>query len=339
MNQRHTLLALGLAALVSVALAIFAVNRQAESAAPAQTGEFLPGFAGEVDKVASIHILSKDGDFTLVYSPDEGWVLPGRGDYPADFDEVRHTLIGLAALETIAPKTANPAWFSYIGVEMPPKGSGVLIEVADKAGRKLASLILGNMENLGDPNGTAGLFVRRPGENQSWLVRAVFVPHGDAASWMALHVLDIAPARLKSVTVTPPAGKPYTLSRANMSDLHYALSPRLPKADPQAIDAIPAAIGSLTAEDAAAAKAVDFSKASHVAAESFDGLLVSVDLTQSGGATWARIHASAKPGAVPGIAAEADAINARAGAWVYKLPAGKARLFTAPESDLVGSTP
>ena len=57
-----------------------------------------------------------------------------RGNYPADFDEVRHTLIGLAALETIEPKTARADWLHYVGLDTPPKGQmACLIEVRTPA--------------------------------------------------------------------------------------------------------------------------------------------------------------------------------------------------------------
>ena len=72
------------------------------------------------------------------YLPDKGWVLPARGNYPADFDQVRHTLIGLAALETIEPKTARADWLPYIGLDTPPKGNGIEITVSDKQGKTLA---------------------------------------------------------------------------------------------------------------------------------------------------------------------------------------------------------
>lgn len=119
-------------------------------------------------------------------------MLPGHGNYPADFDEVRHTLIGMAALETIAPKTRRADWLHYLSLDAPPKGNGTQITVKDSHGAVLASLILGNMEDLGDPNGTSGVFVRKPNDSQAWLARTVFTPHGDAASWLSTAVLNWA---------------------------------------------------------------------------------------------------------------------------------------------------
>ena len=47
--------------------------------------------------------------------------------------------------------------------------------------------------------GATACFVRRPNENQAWLVRAVFTPRGDPGAWLNTHVLNMGPARLQEV--------------------------------------------------------------------------------------------------------------------------------------------
>jgi hypothetical protein len=335
MTPNRVLTVLAAAALLSVGLASFALYRQAqEGAAPTASGEFLPGFAAQVKNAARIHIASHDGTFDIIATQDGRWVLPGRGNYPADFDEVRHTLIGLAALETIEPKTAKPDWLHYIGLDSPPEGKGILIQVKDGNDHDLASLIMGNMETIGDPNGAAGLFVRRPGENQSWLARAVFVPHGAPSDWMALHLLDLDSARLKDITVTPAGSKPYTMARTHPSDANFALSPPIKNANLAILNAIPGIIAGFSGSDVRPAGQLDFAKASHVTAHSFDGLTFTLDAVMDGPDVWARLSAAAAPGAMPGIAKEAEGINARAAGWVYKMAPEKGRLLMAKEEML-----
>ncbi len=332
MKARRSLIGLGLAALFSLGLAGFALHERAQEGAPHfAPSPFLPGFAEQVKNAARIHIVSHEGVFDITNRGDKGWVLPQRGNYPADFDEVRHTLIGLAALETIAPKTARPDWFKDIGLETPPKGNGVLIEVKDGHGQTIASVIMGNMENTGDANGSAGLFVRRPGENQTWLARAVFVPHGDPAAWMALKVLEIEPARIKDIAIAPASGKPFTLSHQRPSDLHYTLSPPVKNPDNTLMDAIADAISGFAATDAKPASEVDFSKPTRVTVHGFDGLTINLELATIGSDSWARINAT---GAQPAASAQAQAINARAGAWAFKLAPDKAAALLTPQAKL-----
>ena len=133
----------------------------------------------------------------------------------------------------------------------------------DASGHTLASLIAGNMEAIGDPNGAAGLFVRRPGENQSWLARAVFVPHGAPSDWMLLHVLDLDAARLKDITIAPPGA--HALHPAPAPIRPTRISPcRRPcrNAGPPNIDAIPTALTSFQRQRRAARRRrLDFAKA------------------------------------------------------------------------------
>ncbi len=82
----------------------------------------------------------------MAFKPEKGWVVPQHADFPASFDLVRRTLVGMAALETIEPKTSNPAWLHYVGLDSPPKGDGILITVTNDKGDVLASLIAGRSE-------------------------------------------------------------------------------------------------------------------------------------------------------------------------------------------------
>ena len=325
MTQGRSLVVLAAGAVVSAGLAALTLHLRGHESAPGFTpGPFLPGFAAQVKNAARIHVVSHEASFDVTYNPQGVWVLPGHGNVPADFDEVRHTLIGLAALETIAPKTARADWLHYVGLETPPKGNGVEITVSDATGHQLASLIAGMAQEA--PGGSA-LFVRHPNDNQSWLSHAVFVPHGDLASWMSLKLLTLDPARLKDVTVTPMGAAPFTVSRLHPSDNRFALTPAVKNADPAAVDEVAAGLANLTAVDVRDAATLDFAKAGHVVAHSFDGLTLTLDLVSQGADIWARLNASAAMDAVLGVQKDVTEINAKAGGRAYKLGAEIAKAF------------
>ena len=102
--RRRKLMVLGSLAAASVVLAALALTMRAqESRARFTSGEFLPGFAAHVKEAVHIHIVTHDDAFDVTYDAAKGWLLPARGNYPADFEQVRHTLIGMAALQTVEP--------------------------------------------------------------------------------------------------------------------------------------------------------------------------------------------------------------------------------------------
>jgi len=100
--RRRNLAILAAGAIVAFLLALVAVWQQSSSADnAAASGEFLPGFARQVRNAAHLRIASKNGIFDIVFVPEKGWVVPERGNYPASFDLVQRTLVGLAGLQTI----------------------------------------------------------------------------------------------------------------------------------------------------------------------------------------------------------------------------------------------
>jgi Domain of unknown function (DUF4340) len=341
-DKRNILIGLGGAALVSVLLAGFVLEQRIAEGQPHYTpAEVLPGFSANVKNAALIEVTSHAGTFTVRGENGKGWVLPDKANYPADFDQVRHTLIGLAGLETIAPKTDRADWLHYLALDTPPKGTGTQITVKDARGTVLASLIMGNMEELGDPNGTSGVFVRKPGDNQAWLARTVFQPHGDIASWISTHVLDIGATRLEEVVVTPPKGPAFAVHRLKPSDPVYTLAapPKGATPNSQAINAIAYAVNSFSLTDVQPAAKLDFSKASHAVARTFDGLLVTFDFVEQGGGIWAKLAASTVPGTAPMIGNEANAINARTAGWAYKLPPEKGAALLSDLAKLTAPPP
>jgi hypothetical protein len=332
-RSRRNLIVLGSAALVSLALAAFALEQRAAEGRPQYAPQvFVPGFAAAANNAASIHIVTHDASFDVV-NGEKGWVLPDKGNYPADFDQVRHTLIGLATLETMAPKTARPDWLHYLKLDAPPKGSGTEITVKDKSGAVLGDVIVGNTEDLGDPNGAQGLFVRKSNENQAYLARTAYVPQSDISSWFFTRVLNLGGTRIQEVAVQPLKGQGFMVRRDSASQQIYTLAnaPAPGKgAQPnsQMVNSIPFSIANFSFSDVKPVNAADFAKPAHATARTFDGLLITFDLAQMGSDVWTRFSASTAPGAKPEIAQQADAINAKASGFEFKLPSEKGNALT-----------
>ena len=329
--RRRNLAILAVAAIVAIVLALLGIHHQSEMMGTKTEAETVfPKLPGEIRKVARIHIVSKaHGELNIVFDPEHGWILPQHSDYPASFETLRATVVGLAALQTIEPATARPDWYGKIAVDDPPKGGGTLIELLNDRGAPLASLIVGKTVDIGDSSGATGLFIRKPGDKQSWLARSVFEPKSDAADWMDKSILAIDQARIQDVDVTPVTGPAFTARRDKSTDTDFTLTP-IPAgrelAYPGAANAIATAITGFTFDDARPATDFDFSTAPRIVTHTFDGLVVTVKIVTDGPAFWATIYAEGAPGK-PDAAREARAIDAHADGWAYKLPEYKGKLF------------
>jgi hypothetical protein len=337
--RRRNLAILAAAVVLALLAAWFGLHRQAAQVAPKYSEtEFLPGFAAHYREAARIHVVSKkNGAFDVVFKPNKGWVVPAKSDYPASYQQLNNTLVGLAALETIEPKTSRADWLHYVGLDAPPKGDGIAITVSDDHGRTLAAVITGKTEDIGDSSGAVGLFVRRPNETQSWLARAEFEPRSDPFDWIDKTIADIDTTRIASTNVDRSDGPSFEVlrDRRGDADFHLAMMPAGRElANETAADGIATAVSGLTFTDVKPARDIDFTNAVHLVTRTFDGLGIVTDVVHTGTEYWAQFSAVSSTGNT-NIAKEARAINARVSDWAYKLPDYKGAAFTAPLESLL----
>ena len=337
-RRRNLAILVGLAVLALIAAWIGLRERAAQVAPKYAQTEFLPGFALHVREAARIHIVSKKhGAFDVVFKPNKGWVLPIKNDYPASFEQVNRTLVGLAALETIEPKTARTDWLHYIGLDAPPSGDGTAIIVSNDRGRVLADIITGKSEDIGDSSGATGLFVRRPNTTQSWLARAEFEPRSDPFDWIDKTIVDVDRSRIQTTVVDEANGQSFEVHRDNRTDPSFKLTvmpPGRELANDGAADGIATAIADLTFEDVKPAKDIDFSDAVRTVTKTFDGMSVTTDVVKVGTEYWAQFGAMSMVGN-PAIGREARAITMRVSGWAYKLPDFKGAAFMATQESLL----
>jgi hypothetical protein len=332
-------------AIVMVVLAVLALIRQSQQAeSHYQPEPFLPGLASQVRDIAHVRVVSKSGTVDVQFKPEKGWVVTSHDDYPASFEHVRETVVGLAALETIEPKTARADWLHYLDLDAPPKGDGVAVTLQDGQGRTLASIITGKNVEIGDASGAVGMFVRNADSDQSWLVRSVYQPKADVKDWLDKQVLDVDLSRVQEVDVNPASGPSYEIRRdkPNVADLSLVDIPKGREiAYSGATDGVAGAITGFTFDDVQPAKNFDFSDAAHPArlvVHTFDGLTVTVNAIQKGNDYWATVSADGAPDK-PKAQKQARTIDARTSGWAYKLPPYKGRQFMTTLESLLKPLP
>jgi hypothetical protein len=341
--RRRNLGYLAGAAIVSIVLALFALYHQSSQlAAPSDRAQVFPGLAARIHQIAHIHVVSKKGAFDVNFRPNHGaiapWLIAQKSDYPASYQEVNKTLVGLAAMQVIEPKTDHPEWFHSIGLDDPAKGGdGVEIVLSDDHNHELARVIVGKSEDIGDPGGAVGLFVRKPGENQSWLVRAESEFDSDVNAWLDKTVLDLDQTRIQSTAVALPDGSSYEVQRDKPTDMHFKLA-SMPASREMASEAAadgPAyAVAGFTFDDVKPSREVDFTNSARVTTKTFDGLTVTADVSHKGTEYWAQLDAMAQPGK-PDIAKQARDINVHVNGWAFKLADYKGAQFTTPLESLL----
>ena len=273
---------------------------------------------------------------TTIERNGTAWTIVERGGYPVDLTKLRQALLGLADLTYFEPKTAQSASYPRLEVEDPGKDSkSILVTLADTKGALLGEAIIGKhrADQLG--GGEGGVYVRKPGNEQSWLARGTLDLAGNTADWLDKKLLDLPAAQMKLVVLAQPDGSKVTLTRDKPADkLHLADMPKDKKLKYDSIlDDTAGVLGGLQLEDVRPAKGFDYPTSGVAKAQfvTFAGLTVDIELADKDGKSWARFAVSGSGDA----AKEATALSAQLSPWIYALPSDKAKTLRDKLDDLV----
>jgi hypothetical protein len=336
--RRRNLAILALLAAASVILAVIALDVRQNEVAPHYTQEpFFPGLADRLNEIARIRITSRKGTFDVAFKPYKSWVLPSRNDYPASFDMRKDTIVGMKALVTLEPKTARADWLHYVDLDAPPKGNGVMISLLNDKGETIASMIVGASIDIGDPTGDVGIFVRKPGSTQAWLVKSPVEFKTDPSDWLEKNVMTIDGGSIQETDVDPVGSASYEARRENPNGRDFVVTD-MPAGreltDPAAADAVATAAASFTFQDVRPARDLDFGDAARVITKTSDGLTVTIETLKQGDEYWATVAADSAPGK-PDAAKQARDINGRVNGWAFELPPAEGQLLMTPLDSLL----
>jgi hypothetical protein len=319
-----------LAALAAVAGRYWAVPTHTEL-------QPFPELLDRLGEVAEITVQSRDGMMTMKQVGDV-WQMAEKHGYPIRGDRVRKLAIGLAEMRLEEPKTKKPERYARLGVEdldaEDAESKLVTLKTADGTG--LAQLVVGREKSRG---GRRGVYVRLPGEEQAWLSPADLEMGTSVEGWLQERIIHVAPQRISRLTTIQPDSETLVLYKDSPDDEHFKFKD-LPEdavlKGESAADGTAAMLIAVGLADVAPESEFDFSAQGVTRAKigTFDGLLISVDMVEKEGDTWARFAASQAPAAAaaaPGegglgdLESEIAEINARVGGWAYKMNEWNAR--------------
>ncbi|MCB9916636.1 MAG: DUF4340 domain-containing protein [Planctomycetes bacterium] len=220
-----SLIVLTLVTALLVLAGLFWYEHDAPPAATEVEGQLVfPTLMDRVNEVASLTVATPKGEFTVARD-GETWGLVERGGYPVQVDRIRAALLGLAELETLEKKTADPALYAKLGVQSvstedtsEDASRSLTAKAAD--GTVLAALIIGKGRSTGTG---ATYYARQPGQAQSWLVegdRPLLPDEGDA--WLDKKILEVARTDVRAARISHAEGETLALAKAD-ADADYTV--------------------------------------------------------------------------------------------------------------------
>ena len=302
-----------------------------ESVAVAPGTLVFPGLAGKLGAASRVEITGK-GQTLVIARKDEAWGLADRGNYPVQQDKLRELLTGLTELSITEPRTADPALLEQLGLGDPASATSTanLVKLLDDKGGVLAQLIVGHRRVRTQGNVPETIYVRRPGENQSWLAEGRLPVDADPQLWLDRDIANIDGKRVASVVVHRGDS---VLEFGRDGDKVALKAPAdHPKLDDYRLEDVFRSLETLTLTDVKPAAEEPGEKIGTATITLTDGIVVDVTVFavttgQAAPDIWTQY-------AVRGDTDEAKKLAARVTGWTYEVGAWKEKSFVPALDDL-----
>ncbi len=205
--RTKTLIVLAIVAVLATAGALL-FERLSTPDTSVADGELLyPGLKDALNEVARLELRKPGADAPVVLERSEsGWVVIPKAGYPADAGKIRQLLLRLSEARIAEVKTANPELYSRLGVAETGDGAGTLLLIGPPTE---VSLIVGARGAAGG----AGTYVRRQGEEQSYLVNVDLDVDRPETDWLERQLFDVQAGAISKVVIVHGDGEMLELIR------------------------------------------------------------------------------------------------------------------------------
>lgn len=328
--NRRTLLLLGGAAAVAVGGAILLTPDTTEPPPSSTTPLAFPGLAARLGNAATIEVKRHDGTLVVRRASPDVWVLPAKADHPVRPERVRELLVGLTELRLTEQRTANPEMLERLGLDDPAKegSTASLLRVLDAQGAAIAELVIGRRRVRVQGNVPESVYVRRPGESQSWLAEGRLPLDGDPNLWIDRDLANIARERVRSLAVAREGQPPLLLRRGPDADSPLAIAEpaEAGEMDEISLDEVARAFEFLTFLDVRKAADIPGERLGEGRFELTDNLRITATVHKEGETVWTLLSAEGD--------AEAERLNNRWRGWAYQVGQWKEKSFVPRLEDL-----
>ncbi|MDJ0389845.1 DUF4340 domain-containing protein [Roseomonas sp. E05] len=277
-----------------------------------------------------IEVKRHDQSLVLERRPGDVWVLPEVAGYPVRAGKVRELLVGLTELRLVEPRTADPEMLDRLGLQDPSKegSTASLLRVLDGAGQPIAELMVGRRRVRTHGDVPESVYVRRPGENQSWLAEGRLPLDADGQLWIDRDLANIPRDRVLKVAIGRTGEPPLELVRTDGPDGRLAVTvpAETPPLEQTSLDTIAGAFEYLTLTDVQRAADIPGEPLGKSRFTMTDKLTIEVGVNQDGEAVWVTLAATGDD--------EAQKLDARWKGWAYQLGSWKLKALLPRLEDL-----
>jgi hypothetical protein len=329
---------------VVLAVLLWAIRSNNSNDASSPTQLLLPDLQSVANAATEIRISgSSDESDVTIHRDGDAWLLGARDDYAADLGKIRQLMIALADAKIVEEKTSDEEKFDRLGVGDPDNG-GEGLEVSI-VGPEFSYVVI-----LGKTAQRKYRYARIKGETKSYLINQNPNIPVTVTDWLLPDLVNIDSKRIKSVKISHVGGDTLYFEKDKQEQADFLVRdiPKNRELSYSAVgNSIASALANLKLENVR--KRIDATPSITTEYQTWDGLVLTVDLEVDNDVTWAAFSAKALPveasepadadGAQESAASErtleADAINKRLSGWQYQLGDYKKGLMTREWKDIL----
>ncbi len=326
--SRKALSYLAICTVIAVVAAIWAVHQEWSRWDSNQYGtKLFPELASKLDDVARVRLRHGNTTITLDRTA-KGWAVHEADDYPAHANAIQELLYALSESRRLEPKTQEAKKYAKLELDDPtqPKSKAKRIDVFDKNGNTLASLILGKDNILLQTISDGGAYVRLPGQKQTWLASGNLVAGDDFKDWLDNPIMNVPRQRIARAVLIHPNGDRMVVVKSPKDPGKFILEGMA--SDEKLISQyypsdIVRVFEKFEIDQAQRADKVKFPPKATIkgAYHTIEGMTINFELTMIDGKGWMRFDSITTDG-TPSAGLEADrkAIEANTKGWAFLLP-------------------
>jgi hypothetical protein len=265
--QKPTLILLGLAVLTAAAIWFVADQQALQDSAIGGVGD--PVFANQDFTNIERMMLTGAEHQTTLENRDGRWVVVELGDYPANPTRVAGLMAGLKTAKRAEPKTEDQSLFPRM--RLGPNATILAAEMSD--GRTL-SLTTGDQYYSARGDGVM-TFAFDPSWDRAWTIAGLPEIHEAPVFWLNTTILNLSPARIKSLSVTITGQVPWVMTRENPDDASFTFQGVAPdQLDFDRVNTAAAGMISIDLESVELGGPEGLLQVAEARVETFDGLQV-----------------------------------------------------------------
>ncbi len=290
-------------------------------------------------ELAAIEIMREKETLRLA-SKDGRWVLVSGEDYPVDAAKARELVLAATEARLIERKTAIKDRHDILGLgdHTAPGSMARLMRFFDGEGEVMGEIVLGRPAFDAMEASKGGTYVRRPGDDQTWLADRPLQASLSLRDWVKTRLIDLDVKTIKSIRIEREGEAPIDIKRSADGTQHeLAAMPAGKKLKyVSAVDDVAEAISLIEFRNVRkAGKADSLPLKGRASFETDSGFKPVIEFRGDASKVWIRVSASGSDTSK----ADVEDIMARADGWEFEVPQTELNAVLVKLADLVEDAP